>query len=220
MNVLLVDDHRLFRAGLAALLKAWGWDVVGEADNGSDGIKAAADLCPDVVFMDINMPGTNGLEATRAIKARNPEQKVVILTVSDHEEDLFEAIKSGAEGYLLKNLNEDDFSELISRVGRGEPVISPSLAKQLLTEFARLHPEPSVRDEDVDLSPRERDVLNELITGASNREIAERLYVSENTVGFHMKNILSKLHMRNRSQVVAWAIESGYGRTSTSSDTR
>lgn len=218
MRVLLVDDHRLFRAGLASLLRAWGWDVVGEADNGETGIQPARSLKPDIVFMDINMPGTNGLEATRGIKAELPDIKVVMVTVSEQDEDLFEAIKSGAEGYLLKNLNEDEFAELMARIGRGEPVISPQLAKRLLDEFARLSPTPSIRESDVNLSQREQDVLQELITGASNREIAERLFVSENTIGFHMKNILSKLHMRNRAQVIAWAIERGYGRGGISND--
>jgi DNA-binding NarL/FixJ family response regulator len=218
MRVLLIDDHRLFRAGLSALLRAWGWDVVGEADDGHSGIDAAKELEPDVVFMDINMPGTNGLAATRAIKTACPDVKVVMLTVSDHEEDLFEAIKSGAEGYLLKNLNEHEFAELVSRVGNGEPVISPTLARNLLTEFARLRPDPGLRESEVELSPREQEVLSYLVTGASNKEMAEQLYVSGNTIGFHMKNILRKLHMRNRSEVIAWAIESGYYRNSQRGD--
>ena len=210
MRVLLVDDHQLFRAGMAALLRAWGWEVVGEANDGQRGVEAAAVLQPDVVFMDINMPEMNGMEATRAIKAEYPVIKIVMLTVSDHEQDLFEAIKSGAEGYLLKSLNEDEFAELISRVGQGEPVISPSLARKLLAEFARLQTGSVVEDANGDLTPREQDVLRALVTGASNREIADQLYISENTVGFHMKNILSKLHMRSRGQVIAWAIEQGY----------
>ncbi|MBI2166240.1 MAG: response regulator transcription factor [Chloroflexi bacterium] len=209
MKVLLVDDHALFRVGLATLLKAWGLEVVGQAGNGKEAIERARELRPDLIFMDINMPAPSGLEATRAIKAELPDIKVVILTVSDDEQDLFEAIKSGAEGYLLKNLKEDEFADLVSRVARGEPVMSPGLAKKLLQEFARLRQEKHGPQEAAGLTERERDLLEHLARGATNKEIAGALYISENTVNYHMKNILSKLHLRNRAQVVAWAVEHG-----------
>src|SRR3990172_5781164 len=128
MRVLLADDHALFRAGIASLLKAWGLEVVAQAGEGDEATLLARQLRPDLIFMDIKMPHRNGLEATRAIKAEMPDIKVVMLTVSDDEADLFEAIKSGAEGYLLKNLREGEFAELLARLGQGEPIISPPLA--------------------------------------------------------------------------------------------
>lgn len=210
MKVLLVDDHALFRAGLASLLKAWGLEVVGQASSGEEAISRARELRPDLIFMDINMPGLNGLEATRAIKAELPDIKVVILTVSDDEQYLFEAIKSGAEGYLLKNLREDQFAELVKRIGQGEPVMSPSLAKKLLQEFSRLKQDKRGAEIEVGLTEREQEVLEQVAKGATNKEIAGILYISENTVNYHMKNILSKLHLRNRAEVVAWAHQHGF----------
>lgn len=207
---MLVDDHALFLAGLASLLKAWGLEVVGQASNGKDAIAKARELRPDLIFMDINMPGYNGLEATRAIKAEFPDIKVIILTVSDDEQHLFEAIKSGAEGYLLKNLREEEFSELVDRLSRGEPVMSPGLARRLLQEFARLKQEKHTPGAETVLTDREREVLEPLSKGLTNKEIAAALFISENTVNYHMKNILSKLHLRNRSEVVAWAVERGF----------
>ncbi len=210
MRVLLADDHALFRAGIASLLKAWGLDVVGQAGDGDEAIAQARQHHPDLIFMDIKMPRRNGLEATRAIKAEMPEVKVVILTVSDDEADLFEAIKSGAEGYLLKNLREEEFAGLLARLGEGEPIISPPLASKLLREFARLKEAGQGRSTDEELTDREKDVLIQVARGATNKEIAATLYISGNTVSFHMKNILAKLHLRNRSQVVAWALEHGF----------
>jgi DNA-binding NarL/FixJ family response regulator len=209
VRVLLADDHALFRAGLASLFKAWGVEVVGEASNGNEAIAQARALKPDAIFMDIHMPECNGLEATRAIKAESPEMTIVMLTVSDDEQDLFEAIKSGAEGYLLKNLQEEEFAEMVGRVSRGEPALSPNLARGLMREFARLGSEGAPSDEADGLTERERDVLEYVAGGATNREIASALVISENTVNFHMRNILGKLHLRNRAQVVAWAIEHG-----------
>ncbi|MBI2936426.1 MAG: response regulator transcription factor [Chloroflexi bacterium] len=210
MRVLLVDDHALFRAGLASLLKAWGLQVVGQASNGQEAIAKTDELHPDLIFMDINMPVLNGLAATRALKSRFPETKVVILTVSDDEQDLFEAIKSGAEGYLLKNLREEEFADLIARVSRGEPVMSPGLAKKLLQEFAQLKQERRRPQDEGGLTDRERQVLEQVARGSTNKEIAAALFISENTVNYHMKNIVIKLHVRNRAEVVAWAIEHGY----------
>ena len=210
LRVLLADDHALFRAGLASLLRAWGLQVVGQAANGQEAIARAGELSPDLVFMDINMPGMNGLEATRAIKAAHPEMKVIVLTVSDDEQHLFEAIKSGAEGYLLKNLREEEFADLVNRIGRGEPVMSPGLAKKLLQEFARLRQDKGRSEIETLLTDRERDVLEHVARGATNKEIGAALYISENTVNYHMKNMLGKLHLRNRAQVVGWAMEHGF----------
>lgn len=219
MRVLLVDDHALFLAGLASLLKAWGLQIVGQAGNGKEAIEKAHQLHPDLIFMDINMPGPNGLEATRAIKAELPETKVIMLTVSDDERDLFEAIKSGAEGYLLKNLREEEFAEFVSRVSRGEPVMSPGMAKKLLQEFAQLKQEQHRQQDEGGLTDRERQVLEQVARGLANKEIAAALYISENTVNYHTKNIVSKLHVRNRAEVIAWALEHGYTSRSPGSGT-
>lgn len=210
MNVLLVDDHALFRAGLASLLKAWGLDVIGQANNGEEAIKLARELQPDLIFMDITMPVLNGLEATRAIKAEHPDTKIIVLTVSDDEQTLFEAIKSGAEGYLLKNLREEEFAALVENVKNGEPAMSPGLAQKLLHEFARLKEVEHRSGIEQLLTEREQEVLEHVATGQSNKEIAGDLFISDNTVNYHMKNILSKLHLRNRAQVVAWAMEHGF----------
>ena len=210
MKVLLVDDHSLFRAGLASLLRAWGLEVVGQAGDGDEAIAKARELRPDLIFMDVSMPGRDGLEATRAIKAESPGIKIIILTVSDDEQHLFEAIKCGAEGYLLKNLQEDEFADLVEKISNGEPAMSPGLAKKLLREFARLKEDEQQVEIDGSLTAREQDVLEHVARGARNKEIAASLYISENTVSYHMKNILSKLHLRNRSQVVAWALDHGF----------
>lgn len=216
MRVFLVDDHALFRAGLASLLKAWGLEVVGQAGDGQEAISGVRNLRPDLVFMDISMPRMNGLEATKAIKAEFPDTKVVVLTVSDDEQDLFEAVKSGAEGYLLKNLREEEFADLVTRVSRGEPAMSPGLARKLLQEFARLKEDKLRADGGVVLTDREGEVLEQVAHGMSNKDIASALVISENTVNYHMKNILSKLHLRNRAQVVAWALEHGFTAKSSS----
>ena len=210
MKVLLVDDHSLFRAGLASLLRAWGLEVVGQAGNGDEAIAKARELRPDLIFMDVSMPGRDGLEATRAIKAESPGIKIIILTVSDDEQHLFEAIKCGAEGYLLKNLQEDEFADLVEKISNGEPAMSPGLAKKLLREFARLKEDERQVEIDGNLTAREQDVLEHVARGARNKEIAASLYISDNTVSYHMKNILSKLHLRNRAQVVAWALDHGF----------
>ncbi len=210
MRILLADDHALFRAGLASLLRAWGLDVVGQANNGEEAITKVRELHPDLVMMDITMPGTNGLEATKAIKTMFPDVKIVIITVSDDEQDLFEAIKSGAEGYLLKNLQEKEFADLINRLDRNEPIISPGLANKLLQEFVRLKEEEHSSQMETGLTEREEGVLRHVAQGATNKEIAGSLQISPHTVNFHMKNILSKLHLRNRAEAVAWAFEHGF----------
>lgn len=215
MRVLLADDHALFRAGLVSLLNAWGVQMIGQAANGNEAIARAREFHPDLVLMDINMPGLNGLEATRVIKTEFPDIKVIILTVSDDQEDLFEAIKSGAEGYLLKNLREEEFADLMNRIARGEPVMSSGLAKKLLQEFARLKQQekPVVEAEaeiEAGLSVREQEVLELVARGDANKKVAATLHISGNTVNFHMKNILSKLHLKNRTQVAAWALRHGF----------
>ena len=210
MRLVLADDHALFRAGIASLLQAWGHEVVGEAGNGLEALELVRRLHPDLVLMDITMPECNGLEATRLIKAELPDTRIAIVTVSDHDEDLFEAIKSGAEGYLLKNMSEAELESTLNALSAGEPALSPRLAAKILDEFARLGREPAAReDQRDDLTPREREVLLLVAEGATNKEIAGSLCLSEHTVNFNMKNILSKLHLRNRAQAVAYAIRTG-----------
>jgi DNA-binding NarL/FixJ family response regulator len=208
VRVLLADDHALFRNGIASLLATRNYDVVGQASSGAEAVKLAAELRPDLILMDIRMPGQNGLAATRLIKASQPDSCIVILTVSEDDADLFEAIKSGAAGYLPKSLEAGQFFELIAGVLRGEAGLTPELANKILHEFARPAAHAAEPDPD-DLTPREREVLGLVAQGATNAEVAARLVVSENTVKFHMKNILQKLHARNRAEVVAWALRKG-----------
>ncbi len=210
MKVLIADDHALFRDGVASLLKAWGLDVVGQAGDGFKALEATRALRPDLILMDINMPLCNGLQATRLIKAEMPDTRIVIVTVSDEEDDLFEAIKSGAEGYVLKNVSGEEFSRVLNDIANGEAPLSKGLAAKILTEFARMSREPAPKESDKNqISDREREVLQEVAAGASNKEIAARLFISESTVNFHMKSILSKLHVRNRAQAVAYALQTG-----------
>ncbi|MDH3404878.1 MAG: response regulator transcription factor [Acidobacteriota bacterium] len=205
MRILIADDHTLFRDSLRSLLEARDQEVVGEADNGAAAIKLAWDLKPDLVLMDLLMPEMDGLEATKRLVAELPEVKVVILTASEEDAHLFEAIKSGAKGYLTKNLESDQFFTLLDGVGRGEPALSAVLARKLLEEFARPR---AAKDFDPDaLTGREQDVLELMVEGTtSNRELAESLGVTENTVKFHVRNILDKLHLHNRAQVVGYAL--------------
>ncbi len=212
-RVLIVDDHSLFRDGIVSLLRARGYDVVGEASDGLEAIEYARELKPDLVLMDIQMPNMGGLEATRLIKAESPDAKVVILTVSDAEEDLFEAIKSGAQGYLLKNLKSEMFFDLISGVASGEAPISPKMAGMMLNEFSRRSATGKSSINRSSLTDRELEVLKLVAQGKSNREMAEVLFVSESTVKYHLRHILDKLHLDNRAQVIAYAMHRGLGNT-------
>lgn len=204
-RAVIVDDHALLRSGLATLLRAWGYDVVGEAGDGRAGVGLVQAYEPAIVFMDINMPGMNGIEATRVIKSQFPDTRVVMLTVSAEERDLIGAIRSGAEGYLLKSMEQHELETMIGHLSRGELVVPPALAAKLLAEFR-----DGDHTADPNLTERESEVLRNVATGATSREIGLHLDISENTVNFHLKNIFSKLHLRNRAQVVAWAASHGY----------
>lgn len=206
MRILIADDHPMFRDGLRSLLQARGHEVVGEAHNGLQAVELARSLRPDFVFMDVSMPELDGVAATRLITTEVPDVKVIILTASEEDETLFDAIKAGAQGYLQKNLEADEFFALLERAAQGEPAMNAHLAKKLLQEFAR--PSASDRPEDPDaLTARERDVLELMVEGVtSNRKLAKRLGLSENTVKFHVRNILDKLHVHDRAQVVAYAL--------------
>jgi len=207
MRILIADDHALFRDSLRSLLESQDIEVVAEAKNGQEAIDLTWECKPDVVLMDLSMPEMDGLEATKRIAAELPDVKVIILTASDEDSQLFEAIKSGAKGYLLKDLKSAQFFSLLEGVDRGEPALTPAVARKLLDEFARPK-KPTKEEYDPDaLTDREREVLELMVQGTtSNRRLAKHLGVSENTVKFHVRNILDKLHLHNRAQVVAYAL--------------
>lgn len=207
MKILIADDHALFRDSLRSLIESHGNEVVGEARNGREAIELAKRLKPEVVLMDLAMPELDGLAATKVLTAEVPEVKVLILTASEDDANLFEAIKSGAQGYLQKNLESQQFFELLDGVSRGEPALTPSLARRLLAEFAHPRRAAEAQRHPDDLTEREREVLELLVRGiTSNRKLAKELGVSENTVKFHLRNILDKLHLNNRAQAVSYAL--------------
>ena len=208
---MLADDHSLFRDGLRSLLAANGHDIVAEARNGREAVQLARQHHPEIVLMDLSMPELDGLAATKLLTAEMPEVKVVVLTASDDDASLFEAIKSGAQGYLLKNLEAEDLLAMLDRAAGNEPALTPVLARKLLQEFAKpgdSAPAAAASDDDADaLTAREREVLELMVEGVtSNRRLAKRLALSENTVKFHVRNILDKLHLHNRAEVVAYAL--------------
>ncbi|MCL5676405.1 MAG: response regulator transcription factor [Firmicutes bacterium] len=206
---MLVDDHELFRRGVKSLLAAEpDIEVVGEAHDGGEALTKAQELMPDLILMDISMPEIDGLEATRRVKQAMPYVKILILTVSDLEQNLFEAIKAGAQGYLLKSVDPEHLLDAVRKAYNGEAAISGGLAAKILTEFARRDAQPSHSGRE-SLGAREMDVLRELSRGASNKEIASVLCISENTVRNHVKNILAKLHLDNRVQAATFAIRQG-----------
>jgi DNA-binding NarL/FixJ family response regulator len=205
MQILIADDHALFRESLRSLLEARDMKIVGEAENGRQAVELAWKHKPDVVLMDLMMPEMDGLEATKHLTAELPEIKVVILTASDDDSNLFEAIKAGAKGYLLKDLQAEEFFGLLEGVDRGEPALTPVLARKLLDEFARAKGTESYSPDA--LTDREQEVLELMVKGVTtNRKLAGTLGISENTVKFHVRNILDKLHLHNRAQVVAYAL--------------
>jgi DNA-binding NarL/FixJ family response regulator len=205
MEILIADDHALFRESLRSLLEAREMKIVAEAENGKQAVELAWEHKPDVVLMDLMMPEMDGLEATKHLAAELPEIKVVILTASDDDSNLFEAIKAGAKGYLLKDLQADEFFALLEGVDRGEPALTPVLARKLLDEFARAKGTESYSPDA--LTEREHEVLELMVKGVTtNRKLAGALGISENTVKFHVRNILDKLHLHNRAQVVAYAM--------------
>jgi DNA-binding NarL/FixJ family response regulator len=211
VRILIADDHSLFRDGLRSLLVAQGHEVIGEARNGREAVELTKSLHPDVVLMDLSMPEVDGLTATRTLTAEIPSVKIIILTASEDQASLFDAIKAGAQGYLLKNLEADDFFSLLDRASRGEPALTPTLARKLLQEFAKPVETPAeAAPREEELTTREREVLELMVEGVtSNRKLAKRLDVSENTVKFHVRNILDKLRVHNRAQVVGYALRKG-----------
>lgn len=225
MKVLLVDDHRLLLEGLTNLLNAHGIEVAGTARDGWEAVARARELRPDVILMDIRMPNCNGLAATRLIKAEMPDARIVILTTSTDDADLFEAVKSGACGYLLKSMNADELVEALQQAQEGVPPFSPGLAAKLLGEFTRLAQrqaeEPSVPGAPAaglpgpkasdglgsapDLTPRQREVLALVASGLTYKEVGSRLGLSPRTIKYHMSEIMAVLHLKHRAQVLAYA---------------
>lgn len=214
-RLLIVDDHLLSRKGIASLLATLPEvEVAGEAGDGVEALEQVRALAPDLVLMDINMPHANGIEATRRIKAEFPEVKVVILSVSDDVQDFFEAIKAGAQGYLHKNMEPETWVEYLRSVIRGDAPISRPLAARILKEFALDDPAGGEGALPTQITGREREVLEQVAQGLSNREIADRLSIAETTVKNHLRNILTKLHLRNRVELAAYAYEKGLVRPS------
>jgi two-component system nitrate/nitrite response regulator NarL len=211
LRILLVDDHVLFRQGIRfGLASRPDMEVVGEAGNGLEAIALARETMPDVILMDISMPRLSGLEATRQIKREMPHIRILILTVSDDEQHLFEALKAGATGYLLKNLTAGDLFDRIQIVARGEVILSSAVAGQIQTELAgHIRPGSAGSDLADPLTARELEVLERLAKGLTNSEIAEQLVISEGTVKNHLKNILGKLQLSNRIQAAVYAVRQG-----------
>lgn len=211
IRVLIVDDHALFRQGVRSILaQSQNITVLGEAENGQEAVEQFTALSPDVVIMDINMPVMNGLEATRRIKRMDNKARILILTVSDAEEALFDAVKAGASGYVLKTASPGTVLESLKRVSQGEPVIPGNLAVRIINEMGKTTERKTVAPDVDALTDREIEVLRQLSTGASNRDIANKLFISENTVRNHVRNILEKLHVSNRGQAAAFAMRKGY----------
>ncbi len=211
LRVLLVDDHILFRRGVRAVLATRAdMQVVGEASDGLEAVALARQTMPDVILMDIKMPGCNGLEATRRIKQEMPSVKVFMLTVSESDEHLFEAIKSGAQGYLVKDLKARQLFDALEGVARGEAAFSGIIAAKILREFDKSGRGARERLQITEpLTEREIEVLQLVAQGKSNQEVAESLVISESTVKNHLRSILGKLHLRNRIQAAVYAVRQG-----------
>lgn len=209
MKTLLVDDHPLFLDGLKNLLTLRGIEVVGTARDGMEALEKARTLHPEIILMDIKMPNLDGLAATRLIKAELPDVKIVMLTMSAEDEDLFEAIKSGACGYLLKTLDVDEFFSLFLGMSRGEVPLSPGLAGQVLEEFARQAMEKkSIKSSEAKaevLSARQIQVLTLVGQGLTYKEVGAKLCLAERTIKYHIGEIIERLHLENRSQAIQYA---------------
>ena len=209
IRVLVVDDHALFRRGLEMVLaQEPDIEVVGEAADGSEALVMARELAPDIVLMDVRMPRRSGIEACLAIKDSVPSAKIVMLTISDEEADLYEAIKAGASGYLLKEISIDEVADAIRAVHGGQSLISPAMASKLLTEFATMIKRSDERSQvpAPRLTDRELEVLKLVARGLNNRDIAKELFISENTVKNHVRNILEKLQLHSRMEAVVYAV--------------
>ncbi|MGG0463650.1 response regulator [Priestia aryabhattai] len=206
-RILIVDDHAHAREGIRDILEEYeDFIIVGEGTNGQEAIELTEKLMPDIVLMDIGMPVMDGLEATKQIKLQFPYVKIVVITVSDDITDLFDALKKGAQGYLLKNLQSEVWYDYLRAFALDEVPMSKEIAFQILKEFPQ---ETSITKPDTPLSARELEVLQLVAKGLSNRDISTKLFISEHTVKSHLKNILSKLHLENRVQLTSYAFQNG-----------
>jgi two-component system NarL family response regulator len=216
MKLMLVDDHSLFLEGLRYLLETYGINVVGMAKSGREALKKARVLKPDIILMDIRMPDFSGLDVLRVVKAEMPDIKVVMLTTSEEDDDLFDAVRFGASGYLLKNTDAKELVNMLSELKKGEVPLSPGLAARLLREFRRssendnkpLH-HALEETEIAHLTKRQLEVLEMVARGATYKETGEALGLTERTVKYHMGRILELLHLENRAQVIAYAARAG-----------
>ena len=209
LRVLIVDDHGLFRKGLQMVLQQEpDLEVVGEGADGQEAVEKAQELMPDVVLMDVRMPKRGGIEATQQIKELLPHAKILMLTISDDEADLYDAIKAGAAGYLLKEIPSEEVADAIRGVWAGQSRISPSMAAKLLTEFQAMSKRAEERSQlpSPKLTEREMEVLRLVAKGLNNRDIAKDLFISENTVKNHIRNILEKLQLHSRMEAVVYAV--------------
>lgn len=212
MELMLVDDHPLFLEGLQYLLETYGISVAGVAKNGKEALSKARIIRPDIILMDIKMPECGGLDALKLIKAEMPEIKIVMLTTSDEDEDLFQAVKYGASGYLLKNINAKELIDVLNDIEKGYATLSPNLAAKVLSEFklkneredkAAEHYSKDITEEV--LTERQLEVLKMTARGMTYKDVGEALGLSERTIKYHMGRILEMLHLENRAQVIAYA---------------
>ena len=214
MKVLLVDDHPLFLQGLKNMLIANDIEVLGTAGNSQEALQKAEELQPEVILMDVQMPGKDGVETTKLIKAQFPHIKIVMLTVSQDDGHLFEAIKAGAAGYLLKGLDKERFLELLAGLTRGESPLAPGLASKILAEFAKRERvrenEPDITTDNItQLSTQQIEILKLVAQGLTYRAVGDQLQLSEATIKYHMGEIIHRLQLENRSQAIAYASERG-----------
>jgi two-component system nitrate/nitrite response regulator NarL len=211
-KILIVDDHEVVRDGLRNILTSLDTiSIAGEAGNGEDAVKMYASLKPDLVIMDISMPGMNGIEATRVIKEKDPDARILILTMHDNQEYLNQIIRSGAKGFILKNTDKEELLDAVRTVASGDNFFSKDISKLIIDNYIRTAKETEKSDgyKEVPLTKREIEILKLIASGYSNQEIANILYISYNTVDTHRKNIMHKLSIKNTAGLVRYAIEKG-----------
>jgi len=214
VKVMLVDDHKIFTEGLNFLLETYGIEVIGIAQNGFEAVEKATELRPEVILMDIKMPGCSGIEALQRIKLKIPDIKVIMLTTSDEDDDLFDAMRFGASGYLLKSLNGQELTDMIGGLGKGEIPLTPKLAARLLSEFGQNETKTAGYEASLEaktgLNNRQMQVLKAVASGATYKQAGETLGITERTVKYHMGTIVEQLHMRNKAQVLTFAAKMGW----------